>query len=228
MKIRVLLWDIDGTLIRSGGAGERAWLRALRDLFGIDAGMHGIAWAGRTDPYISRLFFEKYDLPGDDEAIHEFLRRYVEFLPEELSCAEGTVLPGVQALLHAVDEREDLHQALLTGNVIRGAEIKLTHYGLWDFFSSGGFADGIYDRPAIAQRALEAVREQWDPQLEASEVLVLGDTPFDIECGRSIGARTLGVATGYSKREELKQSQPDFFYEDLSDGAEILRQIGID
>lgn len=225
MKIKVLLWDIDGTLIRSGGAGERAWLEALRALYGIDAGMHGIAWAGRTDPYISRLFFEKYGLPADESAVDAFLQRYVDFLPPELERGGGMVLPGVRQILEWVAAHPELNQGLLTGNVARGAEHKLRFFGIWDFFEVGAFADGFFDRPSIARHALAEVKRHWGADIQPREILVLGDTRFDVECGRAIGARTLGVGTGYTEWEELEASQPDFLLRDLSDGPAALEGL---
>ncbi len=226
-RLKAIFWDIDGTLIRSGGAGEKAWLRAMRSLYGVDATLHDFSWAGRTDPYISMLFFEKFDLPTDPEAIDAFLAKYVEYLPEELSQNNGEVLPGVRELLEHVREHAEVEQGLLTGNVREGAEHKLRHYGIGDYFSVGGYADGLYDRPAIARQAFEAGRRAWDPTLTGAEVLVIGDTPFDIQCGRSIGARTVGVGTGYCQVEALVAAEPDHYFPDLSEVGHFLEEIGL-
>lgn len=226
-RLKAIFWDIDGTLIRAGGAGEQAWLQAMKELYGVDATMHGISWAGRTDPYISTLFFEKFDLPAEPEAVEAFLGKYVEYLPAELEETAGEVLPGVSELLEHIRDHPEVEQGLLTGNVREGAEHKLRYYGIWDYFSVGGFADGIYDRPAIARQALEAGRRAWDPDLSGPDVVVIGDTPFDIECGRAIGARTVGVGTGYCPRETLVAAEPDFYYADLTDVDRFLEETGL-
>lgn len=226
-RLKVIFWDIDGTLIRAGGAGELAWIRALEDLYGIQVENHGISWSGQTDPHVSNRFAEKYDLPESAGEAERFFDRYAALLPAALEETQGEVLPGIPQLLEYIDQHQQIEQGLLTGNIRRGAELKLAHYGLNHYFTLGGFADGLHLRPAIAERALRLARETWDSQLASSEVLVIGDTPFDVECGRAIGARTLGVGTGFAPWESLEAAGPDFLYPDLSDVQQVLGDLDL-
>ena len=226
-RLKVIFWDIDGTLIRAGGAGELAWIRALRDLYGVVVENHGISWSGQTDPHVSHRFAEKYELPSSREDLEGFFDRYAEFLPAALEETQGEVLPGIPQILECIHEHQEIEQGLLTGNIRRGAELKLTHYGLKDYFILGGFADGLYLRPEIAEQALRRARQYWDSQLEGSEVLVIGDTPFDVECGRAIGAQTMGVGTGFAPMENLEAANPDLLYPDLSDVPQVLKDLGL-
>jgi len=226
-RLKVILWDIDGTLIRSGGAGEQAWLKALKELHGIDASMHGISWAGQTDPYISTLFFQKFQIPGTQENITRFLEKYVDHLPGELERSKGKVLPGILEILRHIDASGEVEQGLLTGNLVRGAQYKLGHFGLWKYFRIGGFADGHFERAGIAREALKKARERWGGAVEPEEILVIGDTPFDIDCGRAIGARTAGVGTGYCDWDALEARRPDYLFRDLGNVENFLVTVGI-
>ena len=223
---RVVYWDIDGTLIRGNGAGVEAWLRAWKDCFDSDVTIDGIRWAGRTDPYISLLFFEKMGMEEDRQQVSRFLDRYVDFLPEELERAEGSLLPGISGILNRVQAIPGLDQGLLTGNVERGARTKLRFFEIWDHFAFGSFADGVYDRDELAPVALELARKHVDPRLRGEDLLVVGDTPFDVQCGKVIGAQTLAVATGYAPRESLEEAAPDWLLDDLSDVDGFFRLIG--
>jgi phosphoglycolate phosphatase-like HAD superfamily hydrolase len=138
---RLFLFDIDGTLITSGGAGEGALMDAVKQRFGIDEDLEGITIAGATDALIARMILEKNGLPASSENITALLDTYLSFLGQRLSRHAGRVLPGIIRLLDHLRQREDCVLALLTGNLVRGAEIKLTHYGVWDYFKFGAFAD---------------------------------------------------------------------------------------
>src|SRR5262249_40899114 len=150
---RLVLWDIDGTLINSGGAGMEALKRAGRERFGIKEDFQDIEVAGRTDPGIVRQLLAKHNTPLSDQNIHAILHTYVDFLKLELPRRKGFVMPGVLELFERFQSRPNLIHGLLTGNIERGAELKLSHYGLWKFFEFGAFADEHHDRNKLAMVA---------------------------------------------------------------------------
>jgi len=213
----LLLWDIDGTLIASGGAGMRALQAALKHVFGIDGSLADIDFAGRTDTWIMREVFRKFSLPATSEAFERFFAGYVGALPAELDNPAARVLPGVRDLLNAAAERGDIAQGLLTGNRRRGAEVKLAHHGLWGHFAFGAFADDSEQRNDLGPHAVRRAREHHGVAFAADRTWVIGDTPHDIACGRVIGARTLAVGTGGSTVAQLRAHAPDAVLPDLAD-----------
>ena len=221
----LLLWDIDGTLLTSGGAGMRALRTPLRELHGIQASLDDIDYAGRTDRHILRQIFTRYDLPISEENFTRFLDHYVATLPSELANPGAFILPGVPALLTAAAARPDITQALLTGNVQRGARAKLSFHGLWDFFPFGAFADDSEHRNDLGPHALRRAREHTGVDFSPARVWVIGDTPHDIACGRIIGAQTLAVATGSHSVAALSAHAPTAVLPDLSDAIAFWRLI---
>jgi phosphoglycolate phosphatase len=221
----LLLWDIDGTLILSGGAGERALVAALRDEFGIAGTLEDIELAGRTDPWIARRVLAKFALPDTPQNIARYLAGYLRALPGELESPDARTLPGVRDLLTAVANRGDIAQGLLTGNLRRGAEIKLTHHGLWAHFGFGAFADDSETRDELGPLAMRRASSHHSVEFAADRVFVIGDTPHDIACGKIIGARTIGVATGRFSVEKLRACTPTAVFADLSDTAAVIAML---
>jgi phosphoglycolate phosphatase-like HAD superfamily hydrolase len=221
----LLLWDIDGTLILSGGAGERALAAALNQEFGIAGTLEDIEVAGRTDPWIARRVLAKFALPDTAENIARYLDGYLRALPNELANPEARILPGVRELLQVLADRGDVAQGLLTGNLRRGAEIKLVHHDLWAHFSFGAFADDSETRNELGPHAVRRASSHHSIQFAADQVIVIGDTPYDIACGQIIGARTIGVATGRFSVEELRACAPTAVFPNLSDTAAVLRLL---
>jgi phosphoglycolate phosphatase-like HAD superfamily hydrolase len=221
----LLLWDIDGTLILSGGAGERALAAALNQEFGIAGTLEDIEVAGRTDPWIARRVLAKFALPDTAENIARYLDGYLRALPNELANPEARILPGVRELLQILADRGDVAQGLLTGNLRRGAEIKLVHHDLWAHFSFGAFADDSETRNELGPHAVRRASSHHSIQFAADQVIVIGDTPYDIACGQIIGARTIGVATGRFSVEELRACAPTAVFPNLSDTAAVLRLL---
>jgi phosphoglycolate phosphatase-like HAD superfamily hydrolase len=222
----LLLWDIDGTLIVSHGAGVRAMERGFQQCFGIKCDLGRIDWAGRTDSWITGEVLRSNGLPVTPENIQAYLEAYLTALPEELaSGAQGQVLPGVLALLDTLHGRPGITQGLLTGNLRRGAEFKLTHYKVWHYFEFGAFADDSPQRNDLGPHALRRARERHALDFVPERTFIIGDTPHDVECGRVIGARTIAVATGRFTAEELRACRPTAVFADLSDTAAFLRLI---
>jgi phosphoglycolate phosphatase len=223
---RLLLFDIDGTLIHSGGAGIEALKVALKERFGIDDDLAGIEIAGMTDSGIVISILNKHKIPATPENVAAFLDSYVHFLSLELPRRQGRLLPGVLELLQKLQSRKHVVLALLTGNVSRGAQLKLEHYGVWHFFEFGAFADDHHDRNELGSFARARAKEKHGREFSAAEIDVIGDTPRDIACGKAIGARTIAVATGTWTREQLAEHDPDFLIEDLSDVNRIIDTLG--
>jgi len=215
---RLLLFDIDGTLIHSGGAGVQALKSAFKERFGIDDDLHDIEIAGMTDSGIVLGILNKHKIPATNENVSAFLDSYVHSLSLELPRRQGKLLPGVLELLERLKSRPHVVLALLTGNVSRGARLKLEHYG--------AFADDHRDRNELGRFARARAKEKHGREFAASEIDVIGDTPRDIGCGKALGARTIAVATGRWARDELAKHQPDFLIDDLSNVETIMDTLG--
>jgi len=209
--MRLILFDIDGTLIATGGAGERAFEEVCRTEFGVLNGTLRLQFAGRTDPSIVRDFFTHHEIEPSPENFTRFFDRYVFLLEHLIGKLDGRVLPGVHTWLAALGARTSPPLlGLLTGNIGLGARIKLGHFGLWDRFETGAFGDDHEDRNQLARVARVRARARLGDELRDDEILVIGDTPRDIECARAIGAKALAVATGSYTLGELQARQPDW------------------
>jgi phosphoglycolate phosphatase-like HAD superfamily hydrolase len=222
---RLLLFDIDGTLINTAGAGVHALRNVLRDQFGISHDLEGIEIAGRTDAGIVHQILRQQKIEPNESNTTRFLNHYVESLKDELPKRKGRVLPGVRELLERLQAKPGIVLALLTGNVKRGAKLKLEHYDLWHFFEFGAFSDDHHDRNRLGMFALERAQEKVGREVRAADVDVIGDTPHDIACGKAIGARTIAVATGNYSAEQLVLHKPDWIFENLADVDSILRDL---
>ena len=223
---RLLLFDIDGTLIDSGGAGIQSLKDVLQQQFGITDDLRGVEVAGKTDTGIVHQILRKMRIPVEDETTKAFLDLYLEFLAKELPLRAGRVLPGVPELLQRLRDRPQNVLALLTGNLERGAELKLSHYGIWDFFEFGAFADDHPNRNELGPFAQRRAREKHAIDFAAADIDVIGDTPHDIACGKAIGARTIAVTTGSFTREQLAPHQPDRIVDDFSEVDAVMIDLG--
>jgi phosphoglycolate phosphatase len=222
---KLLLFDIDGTLLLTGRAGEHALRMAFKERFGVDDDLSSISFAGSTDGAIARQMFAPYDIPPTPENIADLFDGYVHHLALELPRRAGAVLPGIVALLEALHGREDCVLGLLTGNIEKGAELKLSHYGVWDFFEFGAFADDHVDRNKLGPVAHSRAFEKHGIRFAAEDVFVLGDTPRDIDCARAAGFVAVAIATGSYGKDELAEHRPDFLFEDLSDTPGVLKAL---
>jgi phosphoglycolate phosphatase-like HAD superfamily hydrolase len=214
----LILFDIDGTLLLSGGAGVRGLNRAFGQLHGRDSALDGVSLAGRTDRAIVIDLLRAIGREPDEPSIAALRDRYCEHLAIEIA-RPGTgrygVLPGVQALLDDLDARADVPIGLLTGNFRRGAEIKLGHFDLWGRFSFGAFGDDHVDRRALLPIALERAQDAGIDVPSMDRVLVVGDTPLDVDCARAHGARAVAVATGPFTKEQLAETGADVVLDTL-------------
>ena len=215
--IRLVLFDIDATLIHTGGAGVRAFARAFAAEFGIHDGTERLKFAGRTDVSLVREFFSHQQIEASPRNFERFFKAYLYWLKQMIRECTGGACPGVLEFYQAL---ENVPQpplfGLLTGNIREGARIKLQRFHLWEKFPFGAFADDHEDRDQIAVVARQRGSERFGRSLRGEEILVIGDTPFDIRCARAIGAKALAVATGSFTVEDLLQHKPDWAVQDLA------------
>jgi len=223
--MRLLLFDIDGTLLTSGGAGEQALRDAMKARFGEQEDLKGIVLAGATDAAIARELLSRKGIDPSADNVAGLIDSYTQALHERMATHQGSLLPGIVELLDLLHKRDDCVLGLLTGNVRRGAEIKLTHFGVWDYFEFGAFADDHHDRnelgPVAQGRAVEAHGRAFEPQ----QIYVIGDTPRDIECAKVFGAHAVAIATGNYSKEELAAHRPEFLFQDLSDSEAVISAL---
>lgn len=215
--VKLVLFDIDGTLVHTGGAGVKAFGRTFEVEFGARHGVERIKFAGRTDVSLVREFFGFHAIPATPENFDRFFEHYVFWLDHILKQSETESCPGIERFIRDVQNLPHPPVlGLLTGNIRLGAEIKLRHFNLWDHFVIGGFADDHEDRDQIAAAAHRRGNRLLNRDLNGGEILVVGDTPLDVRCARAIGARVLAVATGGATLEELKKHNPDWAVPDLT------------
>jgi phosphoglycolate phosphatase-like HAD superfamily hydrolase len=218
--MHVLLFDIDGTLLSSGGAGKAAIETALADEFGVT--VHAkVPYSGRTDRAIIRDLFRLHGVEDTPDHLRKLLDGYFKRLPACLAAHKGQVLPGIASLLDHLAKR-DVLVGLLTGNVREGARLKLGHFGIDHHFAFGGFGDHHFDRDDVAREAYAAAQDRLNGALVRERVWVIGDTPLDIRCARCIGVNVAAVATGWHSRADLEAAGPDLLLSDLSDPGPLL------
>lgn len=218
----LILWDIDGTLLSTGGAGRGALNRAFEELHGVPDGFRDVHFGGRTDPGIVAQAFELAGLtlgPGDTERL---LRHYLPLLEGSLARRVPVLKPGVPEILDATAPFGV--NALLTGNWSEGARHKLSSVGLWERFEFGAFGDDSDDRNDLVVFARRRAEERGH---RVREVVVIGDTISDVACARAGAAHAIAVETGWSTREELFAARPDLLLVDLCDPALLAYISGL-
>ena len=221
-----LLFDIDGTLVW-GGPAKRAFEIAMERVFGTAGPIGDHDFSGKTDPQIAR---ELLRLEGfEDDTIEAGLGRlWAEYLGElksRLKEMPMTVLPGVRPLLEHLKEMDDVALGLLTGNIVEGARLKLGSVGLMDYFPVGGYGSDSEVREDLPAVAMQRASETWGTTFQASSVVVIGDTPRDVACGKYGGTKTVAVATGRHDLERLAAEQPDRVLANLGDLDESLEAL---
>jgi len=222
--MKLLLFDIDGTLLLTNGAGTRAANRAFENIYGISEAMTKIDAAGKTDPIILKEIF-KNELNRDysHEEAKELYKLYIPFLEEETGASETTVMPGIPRLLENLSRRGDMVLGAATGNIEQGAWIKLKSAGLDHHFKFGGFGSDSHLREHLIIKAKERALDHVDNRTDIQKTFVIGDTPYDINHGRAEGAVTVGVATGSYSRAELEEHSPDHLFDDLNNLETVLK-----
>jgi phosphoglycolate phosphatase-like HAD superfamily hydrolase len=236
---KLILFDIDGTLVLTGGAGIRAMNRACEELVGHPHALEGIPVAGRTDRIILTDVVTRAGRTLDDGLLDRLRDRYITNLRQEIEQPGRTqsfeslgprggvkaVMPGIRDLLDVLTQRDDVFLGLLTGNFEAGARIKLEHFDLWRYFRCGAFGDDAADRNALVPFALDRARAFGLPELDPEHILVVGDTPHDIACARIVGATPVGVATGGFSVDQLRESGAGIVFENLADPEPFLELV---
>lgn len=220
----VLLFDIDGTLANSGGAGGGALLDALVAEFSLESAEQ-VPLHGRTDLGITTELLEKHKIESSDENRKRLCQHYYRLLPAELEQRQGQLLPGVMQLLDALQGIESCHLALMTGNMPESAEIKMRHYGLWHYFEFGIYGDLAAQRPELAKPARRIIQSNLRSEADDFDGVVIGDTPLDVELAQRMGLRSLAVCTGGFSEMELAAAGADGVMQDLSDTQAVRRWL---
>jgi phosphoglycolate phosphatase len=225
--VRLVLFDIDGTILRSNGAGRRAMIAALREIFG-GTGPENHSYDGKTDPQIVRevMRIEGHRDAHIDERMDALMTLYLTHLGRELVEANTVVYPGIRELLDALEARDDTVLGLLTGNLREGAHAKLRAAGIDPArFRIGAFGSDHEHRPELPAVARQRAQAELGIDLEGEHLVIIGDTPADIECGRALGVRAIGVATGSYSVEELLRHAPHAVFETLADTERVVSAI---
>src|SRR5688500_165014 len=226
---KLILFDIDGTLVLTGGAGIRAMNRAGEEILGVLNLLDGIPCAGRTDWIILHDALTKTGHELDEDLFGRIRDAHIRYLAEEIEHpGDGVkdVMPGVRELLPALRSRDDVTLGLLTGNFEEAARIKLDHFDLWEYFRCGAFGDDAADRNALVPFAVDRARACGLGDFAYGDVIVIGDTPSDVACARAVGAVPVAVATGTYSLDALRKTGAPIVLEDLSDTDGFLRMIG--
>ena len=197
---------------------------AFRELFAVDGAFQGIHLPGRTDAWILADAIAAHGIPPDSPTLARFREVYLRHLAIELEKPgpRKGIMPGVRELLDLLARRDDVYLALLTGNYEAAAQLKLEHFDLWRYFGCGAFGDDAMDRNGLLSRAVARVAACGGPSIAAADAVVIGDTPLDVACAASAGARSIAVATGNYSVEELGASGADVVFADLSDTDAVV------
>ncbi|MBD3335871.1 MAG: HAD hydrolase-like protein [Candidatus Eisenbacteria bacterium] len=217
---RLILFDIDGTLLRARGAGAAAFRRALASALGRELPEFHVDYAGRTDLYIltESLRALGQTLPPTADLVEQILSLYVSLLPEELERVEEAALcPGVPEVLEELQSRPDVHLGVLTGNTRAGALTKLRFFEIASYFEVGAYGEATLYRHELVALAMSAARQHWGLEWRRDDVWLVGDTPHDIDAARRAGVKVAAVATGPFPREQLAPLKPDLLLADLTD-----------
>ena len=219
----LVLFDIDGTIVR-GGPAKVSFHTAMLDTYGTAGAIDSHDFSGKTDPQIVRelLTDSGWEDAAVDAGLSRLWDRYIEELEARIRDNPMTLLPGVADLIEALEAEPDVALGLVTGNIIRGARVKLGSVGLAERFEVGGYGSDHEAREYLPAIALERAFEAWGVRFPAQSAVILGDTPRDVECGKHEGMRTVAVATGRIPRARLDATGADAVFDDLSDIAPVL------
>jgi phosphoglycolate phosphatase-like HAD superfamily hydrolase len=231
-RLKVLLFDIDGTLIRAGGAGRKALNRAALILYGKKNACSELSLAGRTDLWNFRAACEgalgRKATRREVERLHEEYLKHLPFYVRAAVRRDAYILPrGIKTLLKKLDRREDVLLGLGTGNMEKGARIKLEPSGFSGYFRFGGFGSDSVHRKVLLQKAVRRAAKLAGSPIDSNDVFVIGDTPLDVAAGKKAGYRTIGVGTGFATWYSLVEARPDFLARDFTGARKWLNWFKI-
>ena len=224
MFSKILLFDIDGTLLLSGKAGYRALTRTFEELFGVARGFDDIPVAGMTDEIILTAALERAGVAAGVETRARFHTRYCELFADEIHFPgpRKGLMPGVAVLLETLSRYDEVRCGLVTGNFASPARIKLEHFDLWRFFHFGAYGDDASARDELVPIAVERARIDGVVVARAGDVVVIGDTPLDVQCAAAAGARAVAVATGSYDEATLRETSAFAVLADISDTDAVV------
>ncbi|MCX7914124.1 MAG: HAD hydrolase-like protein [Thermodesulfovibrionales bacterium] len=224
--MKLVLFDIDGTLVNTGGAGSRALSIVFKNLFSITDAFRNISMAGKTDIQIIKEGLKAHRLPINDHIVNDAIKLYIEILNIEINNDRKYIMPGVTEVLETINNQTNFYcLGLLTGNVEEGARIKLKAFNLDRFFKFGAFGSDDEDRNKLLPFAIKRFSEIYNRQIKFKDCVIIGDTPRDIECAKSHDAFCIAVATGPYELEHLQKAGADIVMKDLSNTTEFFESL---
>lgn len=215
--MKLILFDIDDTLLSSGGAGTKAMNLAFEDIFSIPHAFKGISMAGKTDIRIMKEGLGKYGLDSENGNVPLLCENYINHLRVQIENPDRHLKPGIREALLRLSAMDDVYLGLLTGNIEAGARIKLGPFGLNSFFSIGAFGSDDEDRNRLLPVAIDRFKNMHNRDIRYADCIVIGDTPRDVECAKIYGAYSIAVATGPYPYESLAAYWPDMVLRDMSE-----------
>ena len=224
---RLVLFDIDGTILTDRGASRAAFADALEAVYGYRGDLSRYDFSGRTDPQIAHMVLS--DAGHERDAIEQAMPRlwelYLSGLSRNATPGRVQVMPGIPELLAALEMHAEVALALLTGNIEPGARLKLGGAGLNDYFPFGAFGSDSADRTELPPIAIERASAQLGRDFRGADVVIIGDSVYDVRCGTPYEATTIAVASGKTPADTLRAENPDFFFEDVRDLEAVMRAI---
>jgi len=221
---KLMIWDIDGTLIQNAQLGKTAWNKTFFELYGIKDGFENISMAGKLDTAIIKEAYDVHHLIGKNK--DAFFDLYCSNLAEDVKNRNSLwAAPGILSLLKTLRTITCFYNSLGTGNIERGARIKLSRDNINEYFAVGGFGDFERERWELIENAITNSSKHFGIEFSKSDIFVIGDTPKDIECGKKLGVKSIGVATGQFSVEQLRDCAADFVFQNLLDNEKFIEVI---
>ncbi len=222
---KLILFDIDGTLISSGGAGTRALNKSFNEIFSIPNGFKGVRMAGKTDIEIMKEGMRRHRIDPEEVLVKRMVEGYIYHLGKEINNNGRHLKPGIKEIISKLKNVDGFYLGLLTGNLEEGARIKLGPFGINPYFSFGAFGSDDEDRNSLLPIAIKKFFDIYKISLKPEETVVIGDTPRDVACSKPFGAFSVVVATGPYSFEELQNSGADLVLKDLRDQKGLLDHL---
>lgn len=224
---KLVLFDIDGTIMNTDGGGASSCQRALETVFDTKVPLDNYSMSGKTDTQIVLDLMERVGVSREETTarLDEINVLYIAHLSKEVDSWNPELCPGIVEVLDVLVDRDDVVLGLLTGNIVRGAEVKLNRVGLWSYFKTGAYGDRAPERKMLPDIAQKTAHELTGKVFEGKDMVIIGDTPNDVLCGQHLNVKAIAVATGGYDLDTLRSYRPDFLFADLSHTDEVVEAI---